>query len=73
MSPSAADTGSTAYGSAMVGGLLKEGKESKTSDPMSKEHDTVLKTFRLLVADLCQQFGGGHPGYVSGFLYEQNH
>lgn len=25
-------------------------------------HDLVLKTFRLLIADLCQQFGGGHPG-----------
>ncbi|ORY72082.1 transketolase [Pseudomassariella vexata] len=25
-------------------------------------HDIVLKTFRLLIADLCQQFKGGHPG-----------
>lgn len=25
-------------------------------------HDIVLKSFRLLVADLCQQFNGGHPG-----------
>lgn len=25
-------------------------------------HDVVLKSFRLLIADLCQQFGGGHPG-----------
>lgn len=30
---------------------------------LSKEHDLVLKTFRLLIADLCQQFNGGHPGY----------
>lgn len=29
---------------------------------LSKHHDHVLKTFRLLIADLCQQFGGGHPG-----------
>lgn len=29
---------------------------------LSKDHDLVLKAFRLLVADLCQQFGGGHPG-----------
>lgn len=28
----------------------------------SSQHDVVLKTFRLLIADLCQQFGGGHPG-----------
>lgn len=25
-------------------------------------HPMVLKTFRILVADLCQQFKGGHPG-----------
>lgn len=28
------------------------------------KHDIVLKTFRILIADLCQQFNGGHPGYV---------
>lgn len=32
------------------------------SPHLSKDHDLVLKTFRLLIADLCQQFGGGHPG-----------
>lgn len=26
--------------------------------------DLVLRTFRCLIADLCQQFKGGHPGYV---------
>lgn len=31
---------------------------------LSQDHDLVLKTFRLLIADLCQQFSGGHPGYV---------
>lgn len=30
---------------------------------LSQDHDLVLKTFRLLIADLCQQFSGGHPGY----------
>lgn len=29
---------------------------------LSKDHDLVLRTFRMLIADLCQQFGGGHPG-----------
>jgi dihydroxyacetone synthase len=24
--------------------------------------DLVLKTFRCLIADLCHQFGCGHPG-----------
>ncbi|RAH69166.1 transketolase family protein [Aspergillus aculeatinus CBS 121060] len=33
---------------------------------LSKDHDQVLKTFRLLIADLCQQFGGGHPGGAIG-------
>ncbi|KPI46008.1 Dihydroxyacetone synthase [Cyphellophora attinorum] len=32
----------------------------------SKDHDLVLKTFRLLIADLCQQFKGGHPGGAIG-------
>ncbi|KAL4912884.1 Transketolase, thiamine diphosphate binding domain-containing protein [Aspergillus aurantiobrunneus] len=30
------------------------------------QHDLVLRTFRLLIADLCQQFGGGHPGGAIG-------
>lgn len=38
---------------------------SKPNDVVknSEQHDVVLKTFRLLIADLCQQFNGGHPGY----------
>ena len=27
--------------------------------------DYVLRTFRCLIADLCEQFKGGHPGYVT--------
>lgn len=27
-----------------------------------EKHDRVLGTFRCLIADLCQQFDGGHPG-----------
>lgn len=26
------------------------------------QHDLVLKVFRAYIADLCQQFNGGHPG-----------
>lgn len=29
---------------------------------LSTEHDLVLRTFRLLISDLCQNFNGGHPG-----------
>ncbi|KAL1859521.1 hypothetical protein VTK73DRAFT_7573 [Phialemonium thermophilum] len=32
----------------------------------SKDHDIVLRTFRILIADLCQQFNGGHPGGAIG-------
>ncbi|KAM0454122.1 hypothetical protein ACHAPV_008586 [Trichoderma viride] len=32
----------------------------------SEEHETVLRTFRLLISDLCQQFNGGHPGGAIG-------
>lgn len=29
-------------------------------------NDHVLKTFRCLIADLCEQFKGGHPGSAMG-------
>lgn len=35
---------------------LELGDNEKTS--------LVLRTFRCLIADLCEQFKGGHPGYV---------
>lgn len=28
-----------------------------------EKHDLVLRVFRCLIADLCEQFKGGHPGY----------
>jgi dihydroxyacetone synthase len=60
----------------MVPGLVNE-VQNPSGIPVSKKdvvsteelierekpsHDLVLKSFRLLIADLCQQFGGGHPG-----------
>ena len=53
-------SGSTPYGKAAVHGLLKS--ESKPTAPKqnSKEDvQLVLQSFRLLIADLCQQFGMG--------------
>lgn len=50
--------------SAVDSRLLTEKRAGKKTTELSSEHDIVLKTFRLLIADLCQQFGGGHPGYV---------
>lgn len=29
-------------------------------------NDHVLKSFRCLIADLCEQFKGGHPGSAMG-------
>lgn len=55
--------GETAYGGNVVDRLKKEETTEKAAmKKLSKEHDHVLKTFRLLIADLCQQFNGGHPG-----------
>ena len=31
-----------------------------------QKHELVLKTLRILVAELCQQFKGGHPGGAIG-------
>ena len=46
---------------------LNEAKsQSWTAQSLSPEHEHVLKTFRLLIADLCQQFKGGHPGGAIG-------
>lgn len=28
------------------------------------KHDFVLGIYRCLIADLCEQFKGGHPGYA---------
>ena len=55
---------SSEHGESLVNGMLEAEKaEETTVSNLSKEHDHVLKTFRILIADLCQQFGGGHPGY----------
>lgn len=55
----------TAYGKAVLDVPNKEVQlERSTVQNLSEEHYHVLKTFRLLIADLCQQFNGGHPGYV---------
>ena len=60
------DSESIAYGANVVNGLLKQGLENQNViRKLSAEEELVLKSFRLLIADLCQQFNGGHPGSVS--------
>ncbi|KAL9561626.1 hypothetical protein ACKAV7_014182 [Fusarium commune] len=44
-------------GSTSIAGLNLESPE---------KHDRVLKVFRAFIADLCQQFNGGHPGSAMG-------
>jgi dihydroxyacetone synthase len=51
---------STAYGEATVNGLLeKEHMPSAPGDTNEEDMQLVLQSFRLLIADLCQQFGMG--------------
>jgi dihydroxyacetone synthase len=45
----------------------KDGMGSQVAlNTLSTQHDAVLKTFRLLISDLCQHFNGGHPGGAIG-------
>lgn len=52
---------SSEQNSTLVNGYSEEDKKLVNSGK-TDDHDLVLKTFRLLIADLCEQFGGGHPG-----------
>lgn len=59
--------GSTAYGAATTSALLSA--SHKPSAPKSTSADDlalVLQSFRLLIADLCQQYNMGHPGSAIG-------
>lgn len=40
--------------------VIKKQQGLKTD--LALEHDLVLKTYRILIADLCQQYNMGHPG-----------
>lgn len=53
--------GATDYGANVVEGLKKEENiEQAAVRRLSDEQDHVLKSFRLLIADLCQQVGSMH-------------
>lgn len=41
---------------------IQDGLARKDLEKLSTEEECVLKAFRVLIADLCQQFKGGHPG-----------
>lgn len=48
----------TDYGHEAIDKIL----DKTVANDAKSQHPLVLQTFRLLIADLCQQFGGGHPG-----------
>jgi len=37
-------------------------KQPAPGTELSDLHDHVLRTYRILIADLCQQYNMGHPG-----------
>ena len=64
--PNGTMNGSTSYGKAAVDGLLEaETKPSAPENYTREDLQLVLQSFRLLIADLCEQFNMGHPGFVS--------
>ncbi|KAG4271698.1 transketolase, partial [Fusarium proliferatum] len=52
----------------LVKSLPKNGSTSTARLELEnpEKHDRVLKVFRAFIADLCQQFNGGHPGSAMG-------
>ncbi|KAK5046880.1 hypothetical protein LTR84_007234 [Exophiala bonariae] len=61
------DSGFSASGKIISKRRLSQATTVSWAAPaLTQEHDLVLKTFRLLIADLCQQFKGGHPGGAIG-------
>lgn len=61
------DVRQTAYGDAAIKGIVeKEHKPSAPSDTSKEDMQLVLQSFRIFVADLCQQFNMGHPGSAIG-------
>lgn len=53
----------TKFGNNAVEKLVDGNDNPTIHNDIDPETSLVLKTIRLLVADLCQQFNGGHPGY----------
>ena len=60
----------TAYGDAAVDGLLKkEGEASAPGGEGAEDVQLALRSFRLLIADLCQQFGMGELVSLSALTW----
>ncbi|KAL9082869.1 MAG: hypothetical protein Q9165_008754 [Trypethelium subeluteriae] len=67
LTPNGTANGSTSYGKATVDGLLQaESTPSAPAEHSPEDIQLVLQSFRLLIADLCEQFNMGHPGGAIG-------
>lgn len=73
MAPSAISHETNGHQTTKLDQTTKYGREavqktlhSTPAPNASADHSLVLATFRLLIADLCQQFNGGHPGGAIG-------
>ncbi|KZF26935.1 transketolase [Xylona heveae TC161] len=42
--------------------------QNQTTETDHGDHDLILKATSVLIADLCQQFDGGHPGGAIGMV-----
>ncbi|OHF00467.1 transketolase [Colletotrichum orchidophilum] len=66
MAPSAVPSEPVAQGIVTAKSLNGPNTQFHLIDSEKKEVDFVLRTFRCLIADLCEQFKGGHPGGAMG-------
>jgi dihydroxyacetone synthase len=68
MSPSAVDQNDIANLPLSLNGKGKQAGVEDIKMEAFEKTELVLGTFRCLIADLCHQFGCGHPGYVFFFF-----
>ncbi|KXH60505.1 transketolase [Colletotrichum salicis] len=66
MAPSAVPSEPVAQGIVAAKSLNGPNSQFQLTESEKKEVDFVLRTFRCLIADLCEQFKGGHPGGAMG-------
>ncbi|KAJ5011498.1 Dihydroxyacetone synthase [Colletotrichum sp. SAR 10_99] len=66
MAPSAVPAEPVPQGVVAAKSLNGSNSQFQLTEADKKEVDFVLRTFRCLIADLCEQFKGGHPGGAMG-------
>ncbi|KAF6815303.1 dihydroxyacetone synthase [Colletotrichum sojae] len=66
MAPSAVSAEPVSQSVVAAKSLNGSNTQFQLTEGEKKEVDFVLRTFRCLVADLCEQFKGGHPGGAMG-------